>query len=163
MKHRTKHANKDLPIRQVNMARKSLAHKTALNLEYAKHVDIILIQEPPIRSLDRRLTRYHPAYETYAPVDTWVDKRPRLLTSGQASVSTASSYVLSLAQTCSSCKSCQGVELLTVINIYNILQTYVSRAACRCWRFQLSAPPLAARIAQHQNLLHKHPDFVLAS
>lgn len=65
---------------QANVGRKTSAHETALNLAYEGHIDIILIQEPSIRSHERRLTRTHPAYETFAPIDDWVENRPRVMT-----------------------------------------------------------------------------------
>lgn len=65
---------------QANVARRPFAHETALNLAYAAQVDIILIQEPSIRSEERRLARFHPGYEISSPVDDWVKDRPRVLT-----------------------------------------------------------------------------------
>ncbi|TIC95781.1 putative RNA-directed DNA polymerase from transposon BS [Colletotrichum higginsianum] len=69
-----------LQIMQANVARRPLAHETALNLAYAAHVDILLLQEPAIRSEERRLTRCHPGFEIFTPVDNWIEDRPRVLT-----------------------------------------------------------------------------------
>ena len=76
----TQQRPKTLQIMQANVGRKSSAHETALNLAYEGHIDIVLIQEPSIRSQERRLTRTHPAYETFAPIDNWVVSKPRVMT-----------------------------------------------------------------------------------
>ena len=62
------------------MGRSSSAHEIALQLAYNINADILLIQEPYIfRDLDRRITRNHPSFECYTPLDNW-SHRPRVLT-----------------------------------------------------------------------------------
>lgn len=65
---------------QVNANRSPTAHGLLLELAYKQQADIILVQEPWVHSdLGRRITKWHPAYSTYTPVEDW-SLRPRVMT-----------------------------------------------------------------------------------
>ncbi len=66
---------------QINVGRGAPSHELALTLAFEDQIDIILIQEPYIyRDLTRCITKRHPSYEAFAPIDNWSDARPRVLT-----------------------------------------------------------------------------------
>ncbi|KAM4058241.1 endonuclease-reverse transcriptase domain-containing protein [Hirsutella rhossiliensis] len=61
----------------------SPAHDCALALADSERYDIVLLQEPWTEAKDGRcLTKTHPAYDTFSPVDSWDDNstRPRVMT-----------------------------------------------------------------------------------
>lgn len=66
---------------QVNVNKGSSNHEIALNLAFVNQIDILLIQEPYIfkQVLSRRITKRHPSYEAFSPVDDW-EITPRVLT-----------------------------------------------------------------------------------
>jgi hypothetical protein len=73
------HPAKPLTILQVNVGRGATSHEIALSLAFDSYIDIILIQEPYIfTDLQRRITKSHPSYESFTPVDNWVH-RPRAI------------------------------------------------------------------------------------
>ncbi|GKT61219.1 endonuclease reverse [Colletotrichum tofieldiae] len=112
-----------LQIMQANVARRPLAHETALNLAYAAHVDILLLQEPSIRSEERRPTRYHPGFEIFTPVDNWVEDRPRVLTYLRRGTGLRGVQIRPLPDPSTDLLFLQLLagtqEVLTVINVYN--------------------------------------------
>ena len=66
-------------ILQANVARAPEAHLLLLESAFRQHVDLILVQEPWIgRDPERRLTKWHPAYETICPWEDW-ETHPRSL------------------------------------------------------------------------------------
>ncbi|KGQ00639.1 hypothetical protein PAAG_12704 [Paracoccidioides lutzii Pb01] len=65
---------------QVNVGKGGPAHETALNLAFERKTDILLIQEPWIhRNLSQRISKKHPAFNCFAPIEKW-DRKPRVLT-----------------------------------------------------------------------------------
>jgi hypothetical protein len=56
---------------QVNVNKGSSNHEIALNLAFLNQIDILLIQEPYIfkQDLSRRITKRHPSYEAFSPMD----------------------------------------------------------------------------------------------
>lgn len=71
---------KSLQIMKVNVGRGGPAHDLALALAYEEGIDILLIQELWIGGdLERKLSKRHKSYTTYAPSEEWKD-RPRLIT-----------------------------------------------------------------------------------
>lgn len=63
---------KPLSVLQINVRRSPETHEIALALANDKNIDAILIQEPYIYSdRKRRITRRHPSYEAFTPVDDW--------------------------------------------------------------------------------------------
>ena len=67
-------------VLQVNVGRSWAAHEAALQLAFEQQCAAVLIQEPwtlPDRS--RRLSKHHPAYAQFSPVEDWTS-RPRTLT-----------------------------------------------------------------------------------
>ncbi|KZL86309.1 endonuclease reverse, partial [Colletotrichum incanum] len=108
---------------QANVARRPSAHETALNLAYAAHVDILLLQEPSIRSEERRLTRYHPGFEIFTPVDNWTEDRPRVLTYLRRGIGLRGVQTRPLLDPSTDLLFLQLLSgtrvVLTVINVYN--------------------------------------------
>src|SRR5580692_4134907 len=71
---------KTLQVMQVNVGKVSASHDIALSFAHDYHFDIILIQEPWIhRDRLRRISKRHPAYRCFSPVEDWAN-RPRVLT-----------------------------------------------------------------------------------
>lgn len=69
-----------LLILQLNVGRNWEAHEAALQLAYEHQCHAILIQEPWIFSdRSRRLSKHHPSFHQFAPVEDWTN-RPRTLT-----------------------------------------------------------------------------------
>ncbi|KJZ69665.1 hypothetical protein HIM_10938 [Hirsutella minnesotensis 3608] len=74
---------KALRIFQANVGKISAAHDTALALADSERYDIVLLQEPWTGLTETRcLTKTHPAYDTFSPVNDWDsrDTRPRVMT-----------------------------------------------------------------------------------
>ncbi|CVL09339.1 uncharacterized protein FMAN_14308 [Fusarium mangiferae] len=74
---------KPLRIFQANVGKVPPAHDCALALADSERYDIVLLQEPWTSHTESRfLTKTHPAYDTFTPVDTWSsnDTRPRVMT-----------------------------------------------------------------------------------
>ncbi|KAM6508463.1 hypothetical protein FALCPG4_19002 [Fusarium falciforme] len=72
-----------LRIFQANVGKIPPAHDCALALADSERYDIVLLQEPWTASTSLQcITKTHPAYDTFAPVDTWNsnDTRPRVMT-----------------------------------------------------------------------------------
>ena len=69
-----------MKIFQANVARGQANHDLALALASRESVDIILLQEPWILpNKEEKVTKYHPDFESFSPLDTW-DVRPRVMT-----------------------------------------------------------------------------------
>ncbi|KAL9570491.1 hypothetical protein ACKAV7_005379 [Fusarium commune] len=80
---RRKNDRKPLRIFQANVGKIPPAHDCALALADSERYDIVLLQEPwTAHTETRSLTKTHPAYDTFAPVDMWNnnDTRPRVMT-----------------------------------------------------------------------------------
>ncbi|KNB15715.1 hypothetical protein FOXG_14138 [Fusarium oxysporum f. sp. lycopersici 4287] len=78
-----KNNKKPLRIFQANVGKIPPAHDCALALADSERYDIVLLQEPWTAHTDTRsLTKTHPAYDTFTPVETWDgnDTRPRVMT-----------------------------------------------------------------------------------
>ncbi|KAF5721341.1 reverse transcriptase domain-containing protein, partial [Fusarium mundagurra] len=74
---------KPLRIFQANVGKIPPAHDCALALADSEQYDVVLLQEPWTAHTDTRsLTKTHPAYDTFTPVETWDgnDTRPRVMT-----------------------------------------------------------------------------------
>ena len=69
-----------IKILSINVGRSSSAHQIALDTAFNIQIDFLLIQEPYIfRDVTRKITRNHPSFECFTPVDDW-SIRPRVLT-----------------------------------------------------------------------------------
>ncbi|KJZ68987.1 hypothetical protein HIM_11628 [Hirsutella minnesotensis 3608] len=74
---------KTLKVFQANVGKIPPAHDCALALADSAKYDIVLLQEPWTEAKNSRcLTKTHPAYDTYSPVDSWDSNgtRPRVMT-----------------------------------------------------------------------------------
>ncbi|KAM4067487.1 reverse transcriptase (RNA-dependent DNA polymerase) [Hirsutella rhossiliensis] len=79
----TKPHGATLRVFQANVGKISPAHDCALALADSEHYDVVLLQEPWTETKGGRcLTKTHPAYDTFSPVDSWEDNstRPRVMT-----------------------------------------------------------------------------------
>ncbi|KAG7408661.1 hypothetical protein Forpe1208_v012330 [Fusarium oxysporum f. sp. rapae] len=68
---------------QANVGKVPPVHDCALALADSERYDIVLLQEPWTTTANSRcLTKTHPAYDTYSPVETWNrnSTRPRVMT-----------------------------------------------------------------------------------
>ncbi|KAL9561821.1 hypothetical protein ACKAV7_014083 [Fusarium commune] len=78
-----KNDKKPLKVFQANVGKIPPAHDCALALADTERYDIVLLQEPwTAHAKDRCLTKTHPAYDAFTPVDMWNsnDTRPRVMT-----------------------------------------------------------------------------------
>ena len=74
---------KTIRIFQANVGKIPPAHDCALALADSEQYDIVLLQEPWTEAKQGRcLTKTHPAYDTFSPVDSWTNTstRPRVMT-----------------------------------------------------------------------------------
>ncbi|KAM5357129.1 hypothetical protein ACJZ2D_016591 [Fusarium nematophilum] len=72
-----------LRVFQANVGKIPPAHDCALALADSERYDVVLLQEPWTEAKDSRcLTKTHPAYDTFSPVDAWdsAGTRPRVMT-----------------------------------------------------------------------------------
>ena len=70
-----------LTILQINVDKGATQHEIALSSAYNEQIDVVLIQEPYIsRDLPRRITKRHPSFNCFTPIDDWADSQPRVLT-----------------------------------------------------------------------------------
>ncbi|EFZ02030.2 Reverse transcriptase [Metarhizium robertsii ARSEF 23] len=70
-------------VLQANVGKIPAAHDCALALADSEKYDIVLLQEPWTEAKNSRcLTKTHPAFESFSPVDSWDgnDTRPRVMT-----------------------------------------------------------------------------------
>ncbi|OAQ78183.1 ribonuclease H-like protein [Purpureocillium lilacinum] len=82
-RHRDKTRKKTIRVFQANVGKIPPAHDCALALADAEQYDVVLLQEPWTETKEGRcLTKTHPAYDTFSPVDSWVNNstRPRVMT-----------------------------------------------------------------------------------
>ena len=64
----------------MNVGRRGEAHDIALGLAHEHKYDVVLIQEPWfLRDLSRRLSKKHPAFKCFTPVEDWAAGAPRTL------------------------------------------------------------------------------------
>src|SRR6478735_2615734 len=78
-----KNDRKPLRIFQAKVGKIPPAHDCALALADSERYDVVLLQEPWTAHTETRcLTKTHPAYDTFTPVDMWNsnDTRPRVMT-----------------------------------------------------------------------------------
>ncbi|KAK5989434.1 hypothetical protein PT974_10953 [Cladobotryum mycophilum] len=73
---------KTLRIFQANVGKIGPAHDTALALADTEEFDIILMQEPWVSLKGDSMTKTHPGYRIYSPVNSWegTRDRPRVMT-----------------------------------------------------------------------------------
>jgi ribonuclease HI len=81
MSHYPTRPSKPLSILQINASKGDTSHEIALSQAHLEQIDILLVQEPYVyKDLTRRITKRHPLYEIFAPIDDWTVGRPRVLT-----------------------------------------------------------------------------------
>lgn len=110
-----------ITILSLNVGRGAQNHEIALNEAHLSSADIVLIQEPYIfHDRLRRITKRHPSYQSFSPVDDWTKTRPRVisyvrkrLNLNTEQIHTSSSIILILRLNSSTGKT------LNIFNIYN--------------------------------------------
>ena len=119
---RCKQNNCPLKIISTNVGRGAQSHELALNEASLASADIVLIQEPYIYSdRARRITKRHPSFETFSPIDDWTSSRPRVMSyvrknaclCSEQGHTAFSSDMLLLRIVSSSGKS------ISIVNVYN--------------------------------------------
>ncbi|OAQ63773.1 endonuclease/reverse transcriptase [Purpureocillium lilacinum] len=81
--HNSQTGRKTIRVFQANVGKIPPAHDCALALADAEQYDVVLLQEPWTEAKEGRcLTKTHPAYDTFSPVDSWTNSstRPRVMT-----------------------------------------------------------------------------------
>ena len=69
-----------ISILQINVNKGAIQHEIALSTAYNEQIDVVLIQEPYIsRDLPRRITKRHPSFNCFTPIDDWTNSQPRVL------------------------------------------------------------------------------------
>lgn len=115
-----------IKIISTNVEQSSAAHEIALELAFKSQIDVLLVQEPYIyRDLARRITRKHPSFDCFTPVDDWT-RRPRVLTYTRKNSNfsvTQDRPLRNLEQGEEDVLlltiKCRGISPIQVINIYN--------------------------------------------
>lgn len=126
MRNRSARATRPLRLLQINVGKGSSNHELALSISYEQKIDIIMIQEPYIYSgTERRITKRHPAYECFTPVDIW-SNQPRVLTYVRKGVGLRAEQLRLVPPTNAGARDLLFLSLLTpyssnllIINIYN--------------------------------------------
>ncbi|KIM92476.1 hypothetical protein OIDMADRAFT_139595 [Oidiodendron maius Zn] len=73
--------SKPLTLLQINVGKGGLSHEIALSYAFSEKIDLLLVQEPYIyKDLPRRITKRHPSFECFTPIDDWTSRQPRVLT-----------------------------------------------------------------------------------
>lgn len=117
---------KPLSILSVNVGKGHTSHELALALAFDSSIDILLIQEPYInKAYARRLTKKHPSYECFSPVDSW-EHHPRVLTYARKGVGlrTSQTYLLPHGHPAANDLLSLTIQTtsdnsLTIVNVYN--------------------------------------------
>ncbi|PWI64361.1 hypothetical protein PCL_10530 [Purpureocillium lilacinum] len=81
--HRNKTETKTIRVFQANVGKIPPAYDCALALADAEQYDVVLLQEPWREAKEGRcLTKSHPAYDKFSPVNSWANNstRPRVMT-----------------------------------------------------------------------------------
>lgn len=69
-----------ITVMQANVAKTGAFHDAALNRAWDARIDAVLLQEPWTTTRPgRRITKTHPGYEAFSPLEDWTD-RPRVIT-----------------------------------------------------------------------------------
>ncbi|KAJ8066801.1 hypothetical protein OCU04_004188 [Sclerotinia nivalis] len=114
-------SSKPLTILQANVAKNATSHELALSLANDSCIDIILIQEPyTFSDISRRITKSHPAYETFTPLDNW-ETRPRVMSYTRKNAGIRASQLRPVSSRDLLFLQIQSLtgSILTIINIYN--------------------------------------------
>lgn len=70
-----------LRLLQVNVGKSGPTHDVALNTAFESDAEVVFIQEPWVQLKgSRKLTKTHPGYDAFAPVEDWAEKKPRTMT-----------------------------------------------------------------------------------
>ncbi|KAJ6439233.1 spectrin repeat domain-containing protein [Purpureocillium lavendulum] len=81
--HSSQTGRTTIRVFQANVGKIPPAHDCALALADAEQYDVVLLQEPWTEAKEGRcLTKTHPAYDTFSPVNSWTNNstRPRVMT-----------------------------------------------------------------------------------
>lgn len=126
MGNRHRRALKPLRLLQINVGKRDTSHELALATAFEERVDIVLIQEPYIFSeLERRITKRHPTFECFTPIDNW-STQPRVLTYLRKGVGLQAEQLRPVPSTDIAARDLLFLSILSpsssnilIINIYN--------------------------------------------
>src|ERR1700761_7894152 len=169
-----------LSVLQLNTGTGGPSHEIALVTAFLENIDIVLIQEPYIsKDLNRRLTKRHPAYICFTPVDNWVEHgQPRVMSYVRKGVGLRTTQVRPTTDDPAvladllflRIQSPSGQSLL-ITNVYNgtrsssirsgaaaralalLPPTFFSKPSLNSWRLQPSPQQLAAFTRRQPNHL----------
>jgi hypothetical protein len=156
---------KPLTLLQINVGRVPAPHEIALSHASSEEIDVLLVQEPYVyKDLSRRITKRHPAYECFTPLDDWTSGRPRVLTYVRKRAGLRTTQVRPLTSDSTALPDLLFLHIaaragpaLLVINVYNaptgskIRPGEAARALVQLPPALLAQPTL---IAGDLNLLH---------
>ena len=126
MSYRHHKARRPLRLLQINVRKSGTSHELALATAFMERVDIVLIQEPYIYSdPQRRITKRHPAYECFTPIDNW-STQPRVLTYLRKGIGLQAEQLMPIPSTDIAARDLLFLFVLSpshqnilIINIYN--------------------------------------------
>jgi hypothetical protein len=115
-----------LSILSINVGKGTSSHELALSTAFNSSTDVLLVQEPRIFSdLDRRITKTHPSFECFSPVDTF-DHTPRVMTYVRKGVGLRATQIRPLSQNDEIANDLLFLTIQTptnqplmIINVYN--------------------------------------------
>ena len=119
---------KPLILLQINVGRGSIPHEIALSHAFSEEIDVLLVQEPYIyKNLSRRITKHHPVYDCFTPLDDWTSSRPRVLIYIRRQARLQTSQICPLTSDSTALPdllflhiSARSGPALLAINIYNV-------------------------------------------
>lgn len=153
-----------LSILSINVGRGSSSHELALSTAFDSSVDVLMVQEPRLYSeLDRRITKKHPSYECFSPVDSF-EETPRVMTYVRKGVGLRATQERLLPQNDEAANDLLFLSIQTstnrslmIVNVYNPPQGSSIRpdaAVNSLMSFPPSTFPAATFIAGDFNLYH---------
>ena len=162
---------KPLSILSINVGKSSSSHELALSTAFDFSIDVLLVQEPRIFSeLDRRITKKHPSFECFSPVDTF-EHTPRVMTYVRKGVGLCATQERLLPQEDEAANDLLFLSIKTstnqklmVVSVYNAPQgnsNRVSAAITSLISFPPSFFPPSTFVAGDFNLHHPlwHPSY----
>ncbi|KAL7940375.1 Endonuclease/exonuclease/phosphatase [Trichoderma barbatum] len=127
-------------------------HDTALSLAWEGGFDIVLIQEPWTKwdaADKRRLTKNHPGYQAFNPINDWRETRPSVLTYTKISANLPSKQLTPIGLE-NGCICWVSVCGYTVVNVYRRAADDISTDILKKW----GKPPPKSIIAGDFNAKH---------
>lgn len=160
-----------LSILSINVGKCSSSHELALSTAFDSSVDVLMVQEPRLFSeLNRRITKKHPSFECFSPVDTF-ENTPRVMTYVRRGVGLRATQERLLPQEDEAANDLLFLTIRTstnqslmTVNVYNAPQGNSNRVNAAITSLMSLPPsyfPSATFIAGDFNLHHSlwHPSY----